>query len=121
MGTGKPYRKTGVEAPCGALVYPPWSRGELPTEEKVVRSAVKGRSFTGRGSRRAGRQPVEGLSPNARGFRTDRASRAVERRLDPHRLAGREHHHGGVVDVVHVVHEHVTVGTVVTADTGKRW
>src|SRR5262249_29179289 len=47
---------------------------------------------------------------------TYRAPRPVERRLHPGHLAGGEHDHGVVVDVVHVVHEHVAVRRVAARD-----
>src|SRR5215510_1962792 len=52
---------------------------------------------------------------------TDQAlARAVQRHMHPSDLAGGEHEHGIVVNVVHVVHEQVAVGPVVAGHMGKR-
>src|SRR4029079_18232974 len=46
----------------------------------------------------------------------DAAAKPIERCLHPYDLPGGEHHHRRVVDIVHVVHEHVAVWTVAAAD-----
>jgi hypothetical protein len=49
-----------------------------------------------------------------------RASRAIESGAHACHLLRRKYEHGGVVHVVHVIHKHVTTGTVIAGDFGKR-
>ena len=48
------------------------------------------------------------------------AARAIQAGLHARDLARREHEHRGIVDVVHVVHEHVAVGPVAAGDVRER-
>src|SRR5215211_1269357 len=47
------------------------------------------------------------------GERADSCPRSIQCCLHPRYLTGREHEHAGIVRVVHIVHEHVAVRTVV--------
>src|SRR3990170_6942980 len=50
---------------------------------------------------------------------SDQAASAVQRSLHPNGLLRREHHHRTVVNVVHVVHEHVPARAISATDARK--
>jgi hypothetical protein len=47
-------------------------------------------------------------------FCTDRTARAIKSSLHTYDLPSRKHDHCGIIDIIHIIHEHVAVGSVIT-------
>src|SRR5215470_2439434 len=125
---------------CGRPVLAPTPEADrlAPVERTfVLATAASGKppggTPSGPGCPLHGNGPTSGTMSEGRSFRPSTrhrfgyrfgchpyaASWAVERRLHAGDLPIGKHDHRGVVDVIHIVHEHVAVGTVVAGHVRK--
>ena len=115
---GDRLRHAGADAAHGLVA------GERGTPGRAVPPFVIERAVAAQHERvepvRAPRHHRRRTRPRTAGGRADGAPRTIEAGLHAGDLARGEHEHRGIIDIVHVVHEHVAVGSVVAGDVRER-